>query len=282
LSLVLPYRGSGADRPPSLVVPPDRMPVLLHGRPVKRWRYVGMFGERLMLCAGVVWIGVLPQAFWAVWDRHRAALRERTRLLRPLRFVSVSADGRVVIRDGTVSADLTVSPGAAVETASPDGRAWIWTRKQGGVRVRGRVVLDGEEILVDELGCVDESAGYHARSTAWEWSAGVGVLSDARPVAWNLVTGVHDSEAASERTIWVDGAPHETAPVSFAEDLGGIAFADGSSLSFAAEATRERTDDLVVFKSDYVQPFGTFTGTLEGGLELADGRGVMERHSALW
>ena len=279
---VLPYRGTGADRPASIVVPPARMPLSLAGRPVKRWRYVGVFGSRLMLCAGVVWVGALPQTFWAVWDRRREALRERTRLLRPLRYVSVGADGRVVIRDGTVSADLVVTPGAAVETASADGDAWIWTRKQGGVRVHGRVVLDGEEIEVDERGCVDESAGYHARVTAWEWSAGVGVLTDARPVAWNLVTGVHDAPSSSERTLWVDGSPNEAAPVTFAPGLDGVSFADGAALSFTAEATRARSDDLVLFKSDYVQPFGTFAGTLEGGLELAEGRGVMERHAARW
>jgi hypothetical protein len=258
------------------------MPLSMAGRPVKRWRYVGVYGERLMLCAGVVWVGVVPQTFWAVWDRRREALRERTRLLRPLRFVSISPDLRVVVRDGTVRADLEVTPGAGVETVTPDGAAWVWTRKQGGVRVRGRVVLDGEEIAVDEVGCVDESAGYHSRSTAWEWSAGVGVLRDERAVAWNLVHGVHDDAAASERTIWVEGEPRHVAPVTFAPSLDEIAFADGASLRFAAEATRERSDDLVVFKSDYVQPFGTFTGTLEGGLELAEGRGVMERHTALW
>ena len=257
------------------------MPLFLHGRPVKRWRYVGVFGERLMLCAGVVWIGLLPQTFWAVWDRKRLALRERTRLARPRRFVSLP-DGRVVIRDGTVRADLVVERGVAVETASPHGPSWIWTRKQGGVRVHGRVVLDGEEIAVDSLGCVDESAGYHARETAWEWSAGVGRSVDGRGVAWNLVTGLHDAPSSSERTVWVDGEPAEVAPVSFADSLDAVTFADGSALRFTAEATRARKDDLIVFKSDYVQPFGTFTGRLEGGIELAEGRGVMERHTALW
>ena len=258
------------------------MPLALRGRPLKRWRYVGSYGERLMLCAGVVWVGPLPQTFWAVWDRRRAALRERTRLVRPLRHVSISDDLRVVVRDETVTADLVVTPGVAVETASPHGDAWIWTRKQGGVRVTGRVVLDGEEIAVDDLGVVDESAGYHARDTAWEWSAGVGVLRDARAVAWNLVTGIHDAESASERTIWVEGSPVQTAPVSFSGALDAIAFRDGSALRFNGEATRSRTDDLLVFKSDYTQPFGTFTGTLEGGLELAEGFGVMERHTARW
>ena len=36
------------------------------------------------------------------------------------------------------------------------------------------------------------------------------------------------------------------------------------------------------FASDYRQPFGTFTGTLGGGVELAEGFGVMERHTARW
>jgi hypothetical protein len=258
------------------------MRVLHRGRPLKRWRYVGVFGERLMLCAGVAFVAGLPQTWWAVWDRRREALRSRTRFARPLRYVSMSDGGHVVIRDGTVRADLVVTPGAPVETASAHGLAWIWTRKQAGVRVSGRVVVDGEEIRIDDLGCLDESAGYHARSTAWKWSAGVGALTDGRGVGWNLVTGVHDAETRSERTVWIDGQPVETAPVTFASDLSGVTFRDGSALTFAAEATRSRHDDLLLFKSDYVQPFGTFVGTLEGGLELAWGRGGMEHHSVLW
>jgi hypothetical protein len=32
----------------------------------------------------------------------------------------------------------------------------------------------------------------------------------------------------------------------------------------------------------YRQPFGTFTGSLPGGLALAEGFGVMEHHDAHW
>ena len=110
----------------------------------------------------------------------------------------------------------------------------------------------------------------------------MGELADGCAVAWNLVTGVHDAETRSERTLWVDGAPVELPPVAFAAGLDAITFARGEALAFTQEAVRERTDDLRLFKSDYIQPFGTFTGSFPGGHELAAGRGVMERHSALW
>ena len=36
------------------------------------------------------------------------------------------------------------------------------------------------------------------------------------------------------------------------------------------------------FRSDYLQPFGSFTGELPGGLQLASGYGVMEWHDVHW
>jgi hypothetical protein len=279
----LPYRGDGTARPPEVVLPPARLPLLREGRPLKRWRYVGAYGERLMLCAASVQIGPLRQAFWAVWDRERRALRERTRLRRTARHVRVGP-GRVRVSDGQTDIDLVVEEERRrmVETASAHGASWIWTRKQGGVRVHGRVTLGGEEIAFDAPGCVDDTVGYHARETAWTWAAGVGEASDGRALAWNLVDGVHDAPEASERTLWVDGEPREVGPVRFAAGLDAIAFAGGAELRFAAEAVRERHDDLLVFASEYAQPFGAFSGTLPGGIELASGRGVMERHAARW
>ncbi len=280
VSLPLPYRGDGADRPAELVLPPRRMPLARDGRPLKRWRYVGAFGERLMLCAAEVRIGPARQWFWAVWDRERGALRERTLLWRGAAHVAVPP-GRVWVDDGSVRMDLLVEPGPeAVETASMHGRGWIWTRKQCGVRVHGTVVLAGETIALEARGCVDESAGYHARHTAWEWTTGVGRSADGRDVAWNLVAGVHDDARASERSVWVDGVASHVAPARFAPD--GVATADGTALAFTSEAARRRRDELLVFASDYTAPFGTFTGTLPGGLELAEGFGVMERHTARW
>lgn len=263
------------------------MPLTLAGRWRKRWRYVGVYGERLMLCAGVVQVGPAGQTFWAVWDRSTGVLHERTRLWRGTRFVRLPDTG-VDVRDGDVEVALRFASGPAptsVETASPvdDGAAWMWTRKAGGVRLTGTVTLGGERIALDARGVIDESAGYHPRQTDWEWSAGVGALADGRGVAWNVVAGIHDDARASERTVWVEGEPAQLPPAAFAPDLSRVAFGDGgAALAFTSEAVRARRDDFGLMKSDYTQPFGTFAGTLPGGLELADAYGVMERHSARW
>ena len=34
-------------------------------RPLKRWRYVGVFCEELMACAALVQVGPARQTFWA-------------------------------------------------------------------------------------------------------------------------------------------------------------------------------------------------------------------------
>jgi len=240
------------------------MPAWRGRRPQKRWTWVGAFGPELMLCAAVARIGPATTAWWAVWDG--ATLTER----------SLRRSGGLVVTPSRVSVpgamELTVDDGAPVEVVSPHGSQYIWTRKRGGVRVRGTAL--GKH--VDAAGLVDESAGYHARRTAWLWSAGAGVLTSGEPVAWNLVDGVHDSAVASERTVWVDGEPREVPPQAF-DGLAGV-----GGLRFSAEATRARRERLLVISSDYEQPFGRFTGELPGAGSLGAGWGVMERHVVSW
>ena len=275
---VQPWR-TGVPAPrPDVPLPPARMPLLRGGRPLKRWRYVACFTDDVLLCAATARIGPLPISWWAVWDRGQRTLAERTSRGRAV----VAFDGDAVrVRDGSVSIDLTLGAGIPVETVSPHGGQYAWTRKRGGVRASGEVAVGDRRHRVDGLAIVDESAGYHARHTAWRWAAGAGALDDGRQVAWNLVAGIHDAPSASERTIWVDGEPHEIGPVTF-DGLEGVRFAEGGALRFTAEAMRERHEDLRVLASAYEQPFGTFAGELPGAGRLARGLGVMERHDATW
>ena len=278
----LPYRGDGTGRPAGVAVPPARLRLFRAGRMLKRWRYVGLYGPEVMLCVGHAHIGPAWQTWWAIWDREARRLHERTRLLPVRRRVDVERPGHVTVHDGDVAIELELDERPGVETVTPAGRAWIWTRKQGGIPARGSVRAGGREWRVDGPVFVDESAGYHDRVTSWRWSAGVGRAADGRALSWNLAEGIHDSPRDSERTIWVEGQPSECGPVRFSADLGAIAFAEGGELRCAAESTRQREDNLLVFRSRYEQPFGTFSGTLPGGLELAEGYGVMERHDVRW
>ena len=258
-------RPAALDRVP---LPPVRMPAWRGSRPLKRWRYVGVYGPELMLCVGSARVGPGRQSFWAVWDRATQRLRERTRRSGGGVRLGMDRPGRVLVLDGGVEIDLTLEEVDGVETICPvDGRpgAYAWTRKQGGVRAHGTVCVDGVVRELDALAIVDDSAGYHARHTAWQWCAGVGRADDGRPVAWNLVSGINDPPRDSERTVWIGGVPVEVGPAArFAEDLSAVATDDGVDLRFSAEAVRERRERLLLVRSEYRQPFGTFAGTLPG------------------
>lgn len=280
---MLPWRGDAhaADRPRTLPLPPGPMPLWRAGRPRKRWRYVAAFSDELMLCVALAKAGPVPQGWWAVWDRRRGTLWERTVFARPGRVVSFG-DGTVTVRDGDLAIDLVLDEAGGVESVCADGTGYVWTRKQAAIAVRGTVRIAGVEQPVDGLAVVDDTAGYHAHHTAWRWAAGVGRTEAGAVVGWNLVDGINDPHEGSERSVWVDGVATEVAPVTFAPALGGVAFAEGGALRFSAEAVRERHDELVLMRSDYVQPFGTVSGTLPGAGRLTEGFGVMEDHVARW
>jgi len=258
----------------------EALPVWRDGRLRKRWRYIGVYGEDVMLCAGIVRIGPAPQGWWAIWDRRERRLHEHTGWL--ARQVELP-EGAVHVNAGRVQIDLRVDPaGEPIALTSPHGGSEIWTRKTP-LRATGTVRIDGVARHVAAAGLLDESAGYHARRTEWEWCAGVGTTAAGAAVTWNLVRGVHDVGEQTERTVWLDGAPRQADTIEVSPGLDRVTSRDGANLRFTAEAIRERHEKAgPLLASDYVQPFGLFAGELPGGLVLADGFGVMERHSALW
>ncbi|MBS1678135.1 MAG: DUF2804 family protein [Actinobacteria bacterium] len=276
----IPWRGPGDDRP-SLPLPPGPMPLWRDGGLRKRWRYVGFYGESLMLCAARAEVGPLGQSFWALWDREQGRELAHT-ALRPGSREVVLDGSRLLIDGPGLHADLRLGEAAPIESICPsgDGGGWGWTRKRAGIPIEGVVETPGRRTDVAGLGVDDESAGYQARHTSWLWSAGVGTAADGRALAWNLVEGINDPPTRSERAVWVDGVPHEPAPVSF-DGLASIRFAAGSRLAFQEGAERARDDNFLLVRSTYRHRFGTFTGALDG-IELTSGQGVMESHSALW
>jgi hypothetical protein len=256
------------------------MPAIRKGVLRKRWRYVGVYGAEVMLCAARAQIGPLRQSFWALWDRQGRRRHAHTRVVGGAGEVTM-AGPEIRLRAREVAARLRLGDAAAVESVCPSGkRGYAWTRKRAGVPVTGTVEAGGRRWQVEARGVDDESAGYHRRHTSWHWSAGVGRSADGQAVAWNLVCGINDPDQRSERGIWLDGIVHEPGPVEFC-GLEAVQFANGARLAFEVESERARNDNLLLVRSRYRHRFGTFSGSLDG-LELREGFGVMEEHEAVW
>lgn len=274
----IPWRGPGDGRP-DLPLPPGPMPLRRDGQTRKRWRYVGVFGPELMLCAARAEVGPLGQSFWVMWDREGRRHDARTTLRPGSREVRMDGPSLEIDSPG-LRASLRLGEGAPIESICPSGSGWGWTRKRAGVPVEGTVEVPGRSWQISAHAVDDESAGYHQRHTSWRWSAGVGRDSDGRSLAWNLVEGVNDPAENSERAIWVDGEPFEPAPVRF-RGSEAIEFPGGAALDFASESSHARDENFLLFSSHYRHRFGTFSGAL-GDLQLTEGLGVMEQHDAVW
>ena len=250
-----------------------------HGQLRKRWRYVALFAEELMLCAARAEVGPLTQSFWVLWDRETQRQWAHAPLRPGSREVTL-AGPRLEIDGRGLRASLELGDAASIEATCPSGKSWAWTRKRAGIPIAGTVEVPGRRLQVSGRGVDDESAGYHQRHTSWLWSAGVGVSVEGYNLAWNLVEGINDPPQGSERAIWVDGDPSEPPPVRF-RGLDGVDLGDAGSLDFASESAHARDDNYLLIRSRYRHRFGNFAGTL-GGLALAEGLGVMEEHDARW
>ena len=61
-----------------------------------------------------------------------------------------------------------------------------------------------------------------------------------------------------------------------------MAFTDGGDLRFEVEANLRKRVGLFLIKSKYDHAFGSYSGSLPGGLELREAFGVRERQDAVW
>jgi hypothetical protein len=274
------YAGRRTDRPQSHRLRPADAPTFSGRRMRKHWRYLGVWTPSVSICAARVRVGPLDHEFWGVWERDSGRLTEHSRLsagrvqLGPSRL-------RVDDRRAKIDLTLTQDPANAFEVITPVENAWTWTRKRAS-RARGTVQLGDRRIEVDGSAMLEDNDGYHPRLTHWWWAAGAGTLTDGRTAMWNAVVGLNDTLPHIENTIWIDGIPQPIGLAEISPDLRTTTFDDGNALTFHAEAERSTVTNLLLVRSAYRQPFGRVTGTLPGGLQLAEGFGVMEDHRAVW
>ena len=314
-----PAPAAGGRLVPGLTAGPLRVDPLAYGpggSRRRRWSYAAAADDHVAIGAAVVEVtGIAIGFVWALVDGEVVTWERRFPLGRGAwvgptpqggagcrtrrgESVFVDPDGglRVDVRAsgerlrGRIVAQPTTP--AVTVTATPGG-GWNVTQKEAGQPAAGRVQLGELTFALDGGGWRDWTSGRQDRHTRWRWAAGATRVR-GRTVGINVSTGMNAS-GPGENVVWWDGSPwplqvDDLAPVG--DDPAGrwrvTGHTDTSrwSLDFAPAGARSADENLLLIRSRYVQPVGTFRGQLpdpDGALVDLDGMpGVTEDHEALW
>jgi hypothetical protein len=285
---------------------PNRLWRFLHW---KRWQYAAFVGSDVVGAVAIADVGFATTAFAYVFDRRsRRVLADisntstrRSGLVAD--HVGVGARSRfrqgetalaiehgpggwtLGVRSPTLVIDATLldGPSAAMLCAVarvPGGLANC-THKAHGLEVAGAARIGGREIsLAGALGSLDHTSGLLARDTSWRWASGTSLDRSI-----NLVEGFQEP---LENAMWSRGEITGLPPVTFKRASSDpmspwqVRSADGSvDLEFRAEGVRSQDKNLVLAISRWIQPIGTWTGTIHG-VSIGELSGVLEDHVARW
>lgn len=277
----------------------------------RRWVYAAAGDEHGSVGAAVVDIGVLglgtafafatdPQGIlrWDAGPGRSGAVDGvvgTAQVQRRGGSVEVSRHGLAVdvpVDGGRLRARLALGPPAPVSLLTPTPRGgWNATTKAAGHTASGVVELPHGTRHLEGAAWTDATEGRQDRHTTWRWAAGAGRSQDGgRRVGMQASTGMN-ALGPGEDLVWWDDEPVALDVQRLEPEQRG-AFAgrwrcagDGWSLQLAPQGVRAAEEGLGPIRSRYVQPVGTWRGTLPG----PDGEpvsvwlaGVAEDHEARW
>ncbi len=283
----------------------------------KRWVYVAMVTEDVWLSVAIVRTGYAATAFAFVYDlAGQRMMLDRTALgPSPLARVAddfhapgdlarfamgktslalsrrgSALDLRVRMRDLEIDAAIEESSGPPAITAIADlgGGLVNATEKRALLAVRGRARSGGRELVLDGgTGGYDYTHGLLPRHTTWRWAFALGKATTGEPFGFNLVQGfVGEAECAA----FFDGRVVPIAEPRFELDLAQPLrpwrlTGEGIDLAFAPGGMHAETTNLGLVRSRFVQPVGTFAGTVRVGtrdVRVEGLPGVVEDQDVLW
>jgi hypothetical protein len=283
----------------------------------KRWVYAAIVTEELWLSLAIVRTGYAATAFAFAYDLvGRRMLLDET-VLAPAPFARVADDchapgevarfamgkTRLVIdrrasgldlhvrmRDLELDAtiDEGVGPPAVSAIASLGGDLVSATEKRALLGVKGRARCGARELRLDGgVAGYDYTHGLLPRHTTWRWAFAMGKAIGGEPFAFNLVQGfVGESECAAFVGGEVIAVAEPRIELDVADPMRPWRLAgDGVDLVFAPGAVHAQTTNLLLVKSRFVQPVGTFSGTMRVGgrdVTVAGLPGVVEDQDVLW
>jgi hypothetical protein len=283
----------------------------------KRWHYVGLGNDALFIGVAIVDVGWTCTAFAYLFDRRRRRLlADWSQDGLPGLQAGVSdaplADAHAWFR----------GPGARLELRHQADDSLLLQVRTRGLRIEAQLGLDGMAppllaigpiegglahatqkttalpvlgwaeaggqrfSLDDAWAAVDASNGLLARETAWRWAS-----AHRADIGFNLQRGYF---GAQENVLWLDGQPIPLGAAQFDFDATQplspwhIRTEDGLlDLVFTPEGARRANRNLLIAASRYVQPVGTFAGTVRAApgapsREVAGLLGVTEDHFSRW
>ncbi|MBU1344896.1 MAG: DUF2804 domain-containing protein [Proteobacteria bacterium] len=218
-------------------------------------------------------------------DKNKGKKKIHARFYRPGR--SLSADLDVIEPDGGISPMNFLM-------LMKDNRS-AFTTKIAGLKARGQITLHKKcfDLASENTFAVfDWTHGFYPRKTSWNWACGAGFADDGTRVGFNFSSGVYEN-GLLENTVWINGTPFKTGDIIFTYDPSNPENSwqiktkdDLINLKFKPEGIRRANDNLGIIKSRFIQPCGSFEGSIQTMgkiiLHLSCVGGVVEEHFAKW
>jgi hypothetical protein len=281
----------------------------------KAWFFAGVFSQDWLMGAAIADAGYLGLAF-AYYYHRPTGLYFEEKAMRPFAFRRDFIPDLWApweFRSGQRNWSVQPMPGASgwhfalsgkrlkfdfrlrhafpglTAIAPAEDRPFHSTFKLAAMPLEGELSFDGQPIpLGSATAVVDFTLGYPARRIRWNWACLTGKTEDGKSVGINVVA--HFNEGL-ENALWIDGAVTPLSQVQFhlgrnrRADTWRIDSADEKiDIEFQPEGARAENIRLGLIRSQFVQPFGKFTGTIrQNGRALkVSGFGIVEDHHALW
>ncbi|RLC24264.1 MAG: hypothetical protein DRH93_05065 [Deltaproteobacteria bacterium] len=170
-----------------------------------------------------------------------------------------------------------------------------FTSKTAGLKARGKIIINKKTFDLSSKNTFvvfDWTHGFYPRQTFWNWACGAGFADDGTQIGFNFSSGVYEN-GFLENIVWVNGAPLKHSEITFTYDSKKPGHPwqikskdDLINLSFNPEGIRSANDNLGFIKSKFIQPCGSFEGSIKTkdnhSFHLSSVGGVVEEHFAKW
>ncbi|MBL8632699.1 MAG: DUF2804 domain-containing protein [Myxococcales bacterium] len=303
-------------------------PGLLSRWKLKRWHYQSIATPQHFFAFALVDLGYAAKVFAYLIDRSRPTEKHEYTSLSPLgrglQFADSSVQGQTAWQDGANRLAVSYQNGwqmtidlrlgkvrvhGQVSVQNDEALALLfrlptghpaYTHKAAGLRVHGSLFVNDTAIdLREAVASLDWTRSVALRETRWLWCSLQGYRGAVR-VGLNLSALVYDDAAgdSQENALWIDGRVYPLGGVTFSlpdnprTEPWQIRSKDPHrseiNLVFTPYGTREEQLNLGLVMSRFIQPYGSYQGTVfstESGhppLSVDGLFGVVETHHCLW